>query len=298
MADPPWYEPGNFGPPKSTPSAAPKKKKKTTRLPSDYIYGVEAYEGESTGYTPWQAGPFPASPTDPTAPPATDTGDNGDGTSTTPADTEPVVDWHSWLENWGFPPDVISKLDEMARLYPASRGDLFVRDAIYYLRGTDWHKQMFVGFSEAVRSGLLTDERQYRQYVNGVNDAYKRYLNRNITNEELTQMFNFAWDPTRVEGELAAGAYAQANEGDINYLFGAFDEGALTPEQLKNFGRQKVGIGNQQGNDLLRRVSLAQDRLRRVFEGTLATSALGVGPTGRLASSSMNPGTLTPDIGR
>lgn len=226
---------------------------------------------------------------------ATDPGQTTGETTQTQKGEEPVIDWRSWLEDWGFDSQIIERLDGMSRRYDAAHSDMFVRDAVAYLRSTEWHKNMFVGFTEAVKSGLLTDERQYRQYVNGVNDAYKRYLGRDISSQELVESFRQAFDPQRVEGELQAGAYVKANRGDINYLFGAFDQGELSDDQLKSYGRQQVGIGNVQGQDLLSRVAKAQERLRRVFEGTLGTGSLTL-QSGRLSSPSLsqNPS----DIGR
>lgn len=192
---------------------------------------------------------------------------------------------------------MINTLDAMAKKYAASQADFFVRDAILYLRGTDWHKKMFPGFSEGFRSGVIQNERDYRLYLNSVNDAYKRFFTRDITGEELKHAFTRGWRPERVEGELTAGAFVQANRGDIQYLLGAFDEGQQGEEGLLSLGRQQVGIGSALGQDLLRRVALAQLRLRRVFEGTLATPALGI-EDGRLTAPSLARGTLTPDIGR
>lgn len=201
-----------------------------------------------------------------------------------------AINWKSWLEDWGFPSEVVNKLDSMARQYTPAQAELFARDAIMYLRGTDWHKQTFAGFAEGYKSGLFTDERQYRAYVQNANDLYQRFYKRNISTDELVSTFSKGYNPQRLANELEAVAYANANRNELQYLSGNFGEGRLDEEGLLSIGRQQAGISNALGTDLLNRVGQAQSRLRRIFEGTLAT--------GTLRGTSVATGTNLSDIGR
>lgn len=209
---------------------------------------------------------------------------------------EMAINWRSWLTDWGFPADVITALDGMARRYTPAQADLFSRDAILYLRGTEWHKKTFVGFSEGFNKGLFTDEKGYRMYVNSANDSYKRYMGRDITTNEMLAAFGSSWDPTRVDKELEAGAFVNANRNDLQYLSGFSGEGQLSEDQLKSYGQQQVGIGNTLGAGLQTKVAKAQERLRRIFEGTLATPSLGMNSGGQLSAPGL--GVSTGDIGR
>jgi hypothetical protein len=220
-----------------------------------------------------------------------------------PGDAKPTkdqmvmaIDWRSWLTDWGFPTDVVNTLDSMARRYTPAQADLFARDAILYLRGTDWHKQTFVGFADAYKTGLVQDERQYRDYVTRANDLYKRYHGRDITSNELVSAFTSGYNPTRVEQELEGQAYVNANRNELQYLSGNFGEGRLSEDELTYLGRQQAGVGNALGQGLLLKVGQAQARLRRIFEGTLATSATS-GPDGRVRVSGLS-GITGNDIGR
>lgn len=227
----------------------------------------------------------------------------GDPTPTGP-DASPnagimAIDWRSWLTDWGFPSDLISTLDGMARRYTPAQAELFARDAILFLRGTEWHKKTFVGFAEGFNKGLFTDERGYRMYVNAANDSYKRYMGRDITTPELIGAFGSSWSPERVERELEAGAFVNANRNDLQYLGRNFGEGGaegFSEDQLKAYGQQSVGIGNALGAGLVSKVAQAQQRLRRIFEGTLATPSLGVGPVGRISQA--GSGSTLSDVGR
>lgn len=206
--------------------------------------------------------------------------------------SELALDWRSWLTDWGFPSDVIAKLDAMARQYTPAQADLFTRDAILYLRGTDWHKTTFVGFAEGFKSGLFVDEKGYRMYVQGANDLYNRNHGRNITTEELLANFGAGFDLNRLGGELDSAAWVKANRGDLQYAQGAFGEGAQFDEkELDALGDQRVGINNALGADLMVKVEKAQQRLRKIFEGTLAQSPM-------VPTSSASSGKTLADVGR
>lgn len=225
-------------------------------------------------------------------PAATDTGTtNGTGQT-------PTVDWRRWLEDWGFPPEVVNELDRIFRTDPDTARA--AANALAYVRGTDWYRQTFPGIDNARRVGLIRDERDYerdyRAYVNEVNQLYRQQYGRDVTNDEIVRYLGEGVNLDIIGRRLAGEAYIGANRGDLQYLAGAFGEGRLSEEQLTALGRQQAGLGSLLGADLLRRIGMAEQRLRRVFEGQLASPSLSLGPAGLSAPSLDRLG--APDIGR
>lgn len=205
--------------------------------------------------------------------------------------SEMTINWRTWLEDWGFPSDVINTLDRMARQYTPSQNELFAKEAIMYLRGTDWHKNTFVGFAEGYKSGLFADEKGYRMYTQGANDLAQRYYGRGISTPELLDNFKAGFNLDRYGRELDAGAFVNANRNDFQYLGGAFGEGRFSEDDLLSMGREKAGIGNALGQGLLNKVQQAQQRLARIFQGTLATGDMAKPQTSAA-------GTTLSDVGR
>ena len=248
-------------------------------------------------------GPSPGTPSVPVPPPREAPGGGGGGNSGggssdggaggdtgTPA---PALDWRAWLENWGFPPDVISQLDRIFR------GDSdpvrAAATALAYIRGTSWYAQTFPGISEGIRKGLIRDERDYRAFMNQANQLYRRYQNRDISAAELGGHFTEGVDLDTIGKRFEGDAYIGAFGNDIQYLNRNFGGAGLSQEELTAYGRQQVGLGSTLGATLARRVQTAEQRLRRLFEGTLASPTLQHGRQG-LQATSLGAG--PPDIGR
>lgn len=216
----------------------------------------------------------------------------GGGGGDTPSNTP--LDWRAYLDNWGFPPEVVSELDRIFR--SDSDPNRAAHAALAYIRGTDWYRQTFPGINAGISKGLLSDERDYRSYVNSLNQVYQRYYNRDVTTSEVEAALNGGKNAGIVQGEFAGQAYVNANRNDIQYALGAFGGGRLDENQLQQLGRQEVGLDNMLGPELQQRIAKAKARLTRVMQSTLATPSLSVLGSGRLASPSLGAGT-TPDVG-
>lgn len=204
-----------------------------------------------------------------------------------------AIDWRSWLTDWGFDADLIALLDALARKYTPEQSAAFTADALRVIRGHPWHQKMFPGYAAGFAKGLFEDEKGYRMWVNAANDSYRRYHGRDMTTAEMLEAFNSGWNENRLDLELQAGAWSNANRADLNYEMGAFDaDGMMSEGDIKALGQQQVGIGNALGAGLQNKVAKAQQRLKRIFEGSLA-----VGNVPQKTSDS-GAGTTLADVGR
>lgn len=228
-----------------------------------------------------EGGPAPPPPDGGTAPPPT-------------PPPPPPLDWQAYLANWGFTPDIIARLTTIFSTYtdPAQASAA----ALAYIRGTDWYSQTFPGIQNAERLGLVSDEQGYRSYVNDLNQFYQRYYQRNVTTQETLDALNAGHNPNQVGAHLAGQAYIAANQNDINYTTGAFDDkGRFTTDELNSLGDQTEGLDNMIGPDLQRRLAVAKQRMQTIFQGQLTTPSLSVLNSGRLAASGLGASS-TPDI--
>lgn len=221
-------------------------------------------------------------PTDPTTSP--------DGDTTDPADEKkPAVDYSSYFDYLGLPKDLI---DEVNRMFADGGDDIqaTIIRVVGYLRGTDWYKQTFPGIGEAIARGLVTDERGYRAMFNQVGQVYRQYAGRDLTTEEfaghLREGVNVDTIARRFQGE----AFIGANRADIQYYSGAFGQGRLTDDQLRQLGQHQAGLGTPGGLGLSRQFEEAIRRAESVFRGSLAT--LAKNPLFREAAQG------GPDVGR
>jgi hypothetical protein len=224
--------------------------------------------GAPTSYTGVSGEPSPD--------PAPGNGTDGSGTG--------PIDWHAYLADWGFPPEVVDQLDKIFKTYtdPTQARDA----ALAYLRGTDWYKQTFPGISNGIKLGLISDEASYRAYVNQVNQMYKSYYGRDVTSAEIANYLNSGLDITRIGNHLQGQALVAANGQDWQTLLGAFDnQGRASDSDLSQYGDFLGGIGNMVGPQLQARLQKAQQRFNRVFQGQLATPSLSVLQGGGLATT-------------
>lgn len=205
-----------------------------------------------------------------------------------------AIDWRSWLTDWGFDADLIALLDALARKYTPEQSAAFTADALRVIRGHPWHQKMFPGYAAGFAKGLFEDEKGYRMWVNAANDSYRRYHGRDMTTAEMLEAFNSGWKADRLDAELSAGAWATANMGDLQYETGAFGDGGMMSEaDIRQLGRQEKGIGNALGEGLQVKVAKAQQRLARIFQGSL-----GVNPNMKLGENVPGAGTTLADVGR
>lgn len=229
------------------------------------------------------------SPTPP-APPSTGSGSgSGSGNANQP------LDWHAYLTNWGFSQDIVDELDRIFRTY--SDPSQASAAAIAYIRGTDWYNTTFPGIQAGMKLGVINNEQDYRAYTNQVNDLYNRYYGRNVSGNEVASLLSKGYSVGREGQALSGEAWAKANGADVQYLLGAFDQnGQATGDQLQALGEENSGLDSLLGQQLQQRLSKAQDRLRTIMSGTLATPSLSLLNSGRPASPSLAAGNNATDV--
>lgn len=219
----------------------------------------------------------------------------GGGGSAPAAPTNPPLDWHAYLTNWGFTSDIVDELDRIFRTY--SDPSQASAAALAYVRGTDWYAQTFPGITEGEKLGVISDESSYRAYVNQLNDLYHRYGNSPVTGDQVSSALKSGYSVTHVGQQLQGAAYVAANGSDINYTLGAYDpQGALSNTDLQAYGEDQAGLTNALGPEIDKRISLAKQKLAGAFQGVLANPSLTF-TRGRLAAPSLaggiNPGDVS-----
>ena len=214
--------------------------------------------------------------------------DGGDG-----GRDESVIDYSNWadlLGQFGFDAEIQDAVNKMF-----SQG-YTIGQIIAWIRGTNWYKITYPGISEGIAKGILRDERDYRSYVNEVNQLYRRYYDRLLTSEETRAYLTEGVTPGIVKGRLEGQAYIKANRGEIQYYAGAFGEGRYGENELRQYGEQKAGLGSQVGARLETALELATQRFRRVFEGVNAVAGFGVSGSSLSAPSLRPERAARPDV--
>lgn len=226
--------------------------------------------------------------------PQTDPSTPAGRTEGTPA-TDPPIDWHAYLSDWGFDTDMMNELDRIFKVY--SDPNQAAAAGLAYIRGTDWYAQHFAGIGDAIKNGLVADEAGYRAYLNDANQYYRRFYGRDISTGELAAYFKKGYTSTNIGQHLRGEGAVTAEKGDIQYALGAFgdDTTQATPDQLSQYGDQVGGLDNLVGQQLQAKLDKAKARLNAVFQGTLGTPALNV-VNGRLTSPSLAGGTTVGDV--
>jgi len=216
-------------------------------------------------------------------------------TPVTSANSGGTVDWEAYLTDYGFPPDVKAKLREIFQNTP-DIGSAQAQ-ALAYIRGTPWYEQTFPGIKDAIKMGIIQDERDYRNNQNTFNQIYRQYTGRDLTPQEyaaaLKEGITADTAARRFQGQANVAAYGN----DWQYLAGNFGAGQLSQEDLKAQGEQQAGISTTRGTFLDKALKDAEGRMRRAFEGVLATPGLSTGQTGRILSPGLSGGNIG-DVGR
>ena len=205
-----------------------------------------------------------------------------------PKPPEPT-DWSAYLDTFGLPADVLKEINVIFR----RAGDDPTRAtalAIGYVRGTDWYQTAYPGIGEAIAKGVVRDEREYRARMNSFSQLYRQYAQRDITPAEYAQHLREGVSVDTVGSRFQGAALATTYGNDWQYTAGAFGTGRLDATQLKTLGEQNAGLSSQPGIGLQKMVEEASGKLRRVFEGVLAT--------GTLAGTQQDRARQAPDIGR
>lgn len=145
-----------------------------------------------------------------------------------------------------------------------------------FLRSTPWYQQTYRGIGQGVAKGIIANEADYRSYVNQVNQHYRQFYGREASVEEIETFLTAGYAPG-VIGQIGQGyANVQANRPEWQYLSGAFAEGQLSEAELTALGEQQAGRTSTLGTTIQERVSTALKKVQRVFEGSLATSPMGL----------------------
>ena len=224
--------------------------------------------GKPIGPTPAPAPPPPPPPPTLTSEPSfapvpePDSGGGGDGGTV----TRPQTDWSDLLSQFGLPADLVSEANRLFGL------GYSVGEVIAWIRGTAWYAATYPGISEGIAKGVVSNEKDYRSYVNAVNLMFRRYYDRALTVDETRAFLKEGVTPTIIGQRLEGQAYVKANRGDIQYYSGAFGEaGQLTEDQLRSYGEQRAGLGSQIGAKIERSLQLATQSFQRAFQGQLST---------------------------
>lgn len=203
-------------------------------------------------------------------------------------------DLGSFLNIYGLPTDVQSKVNQIF----ASTSDVNQATslAMAYIRGTPWYAQTYPGIQEGIAKGVVTNESDYRNYLNQVNTLTQQYQGRQVGSDELAGYLQQGYSPTHV-GQLYAGkAYVGANRNDIQYAAGAMDsQGQFTDAELAALGNENAGLDSELGQRIQNRFNVAKQRIQTAFSGTLATPGLSTS-NGRLQATSLG-GNGPSDVG-
>jgi hypothetical protein len=200
-----------------------------------------------------------------------------------------TADWEAYITNYGFPPDVIAEIRRIFQNNPdvGSAQQL----ALAYIRGTPWYEQNFPGIKDAIKMGIINNEKDYRQNFNTFNQVYRQYTGQDISPQEyansLREGITADTAARRFQGKANVAAYGN----DWQYLAGAFGAGRLSEADLKAQGEQQAGISTNRGTFLDKALQDAQRRMQRAFEGVLGQGAAN------LPKQSLSTGGLV-DIGR
>jgi len=222
------------------------------------------------------AGAPPAAPPPPTGPPRL-----------------PQLDWAtSFFSSLGLPPDVVGKVNQIFSQY--SDTTAATAAAMGYIRGTPWYATTYPGIGDAIAKGLVTDESGYRGLLNQQTQIYKQYMGRDISSAEFAANLTEGASSQTIGGRLQGAALAGTYGNDWQYKLGAFGDGQATPDQLQALGQETGGLDTPLGQQMKRRLDMAQQRLQGVFSGSLATPSLSM-VNGRLSAPGLGGG-AKPDI--
>jgi hypothetical protein len=147
----------------------------------------------------------------------------------------------------------------------------------------------------AQRAGLQSEEGMYLtglyDYASSLQPVFAQY-GKALDRSQFESLYKSNTDANTVSRKFAGEAFIDTNRNSLQYAAGNFGDGRLSDSELKALGEQEAGITNPLGMKIAERVSLAQRRIARVFDGVLASPSL-TAQGGRLRS----PQGERPDIG-
>lgn len=214
---------------------------------------------------------------------------SGDTTGSTTSDQP--QDWSATLGIYGLPPDVQAKVNQI--FSSTSDVNQATALALAYIRGTDWYAQTYPGITQGIQNGTVTNEADYRNYVNQMNQLYQQYYGRAPTSEEITGYLQQGYNSQYVGKIFQGQAYVQANRGDIAYTTGAFapGQGPMSEGDMQALGKEQAGIDTPLGQIQQKILAKASQIQQRIQTGTLATPSLSLGSTGLSSPSLAGPRT-------
>lgn len=229
--------------------------------------------------TPSGPSPAPAPPSNPyVAPPTPDTETNKHLEN---------ADWAAaFFGSLGLPKDVVEQVNKLFTQY--SDVNAASAAALGYIRGTSWYATTYPGIAEGIQKGLVSNEADYRNLLNQQSQVYKQYLGRDVTSAEFASNLGEGVPLSTVGGRLQGAALAGTYGNDWRYKLGAFDT-APTDAEVTALGQEGAGLDSALGQQVKKRLDLAQQRLAGVFSGSLATPNLSL-INGRLSA----PGLAAP----
>lgn len=179
----------------------------------------------------------------------------------------------------GLPPELQAQVDQIFRRYGSDQ-NVAMRQAIAYLMTTPWFAQNYAGYATGFQKGLFNDAfsgglADYQRYKNSVQGTFRQHYGRDVTNDELVGFLNQGFDTSRIEKIGAGYSTVQANQGDWQYLSGAFGGGMLTEEEKKAYGEEQAGIDTQLGQTITNKVQAALQRFQGAFQGQVGSSVTG-----------------------
>lgn len=219
----------------------------------------------------------------------------GPGSDPAQPQSSPAADYSNFLGVYGLPVDVQNKVAQIFGNTPdVSQATAL---AMAYVRGTTWYAQTYPGIQEGIAKGVISNEADYRNYLNNVNNLTKQYYNRDVSGAEIAGYLKSGYDASYVGKIYGGDAFVNANRNNIQYLSGAFgDTGQLTGDQLTALGRENSGIDTVLGQKLQNALQITQQRFQKVFQGQSVAPGLSMGPNG-VSSPGLLGGKGPQDVG-
>ena len=222
----------------------------------------------------------------------------GNPTVTQQAAVDPSADWASaFFGALGLPDDVMNQVTQILRDH-AQDQTLAQALATQYIRSTSWYSVHYPGALEGIANGTIADEAGYTSYMNQLNVLSNQYNGRAISGDEVKGYLQAGYNPGYVANLYQGQAYVSANKPELQYLAGAFGQGAMSQDQLTAVGNESAGIDSPLGQLQQKIITKAQQIQSKITSGTLATPSLSLGTNG-LSAPSLQGGTnaSTPDVG-
>jgi hypothetical protein len=178
-------------------------------------------------------------------------GPAGQTSYSTPAAAAPAppVDYSSFLGIYGLPGDVANKINQIFQ--QNSDVNQATAIAMAYVRGTPWYTQTYPGIQEGIAKGVVSNEADYRAYVNNIQGLTKQFYNRDASATDIAGYLASGFTIGHVQNLFQADANFAADRGQV-------PAGLFTDAELHSIANGQAGIGDQNSQDLAARFGYAQ----------------------------------------